>query len=134
MNHLLPKLGDPDWIDGPPNNTGLWIVEDESGNRLVWQVELDIDEEAAVPHFVFVGKSAQWRDPHHPFPVERSFGPCPLPSGERILCSPAVLEWANVGLTWSGKEDDGSCTSCTHMRNEDICDSSCLETHSEGTW
>lgn len=78
------------WIDGPPNRTGLWIVEC-NGEYYVWRVELDADENdqggVGAPYLRFDDGDTSEPVKDYPWPPRRSYGPCPLPEGTTHILS-----------------------------------------------
>jgi hypothetical protein len=86
-----PPSENPEWIKGPPNTTGLWIV-DCNGEFYVWRVEIDADERddgtIGPPYLRFSDTETSEPIADYRWPPERSYGPCPLPNGNILIISP----------------------------------------------
>ena len=91
----------PKWINGPPNTTGLWIVQC-NGDFYCWRVEMDADENdqggVGAPYLRFSDNDTSEPLDDYQWPPERSYGPCPLPDGNVLICSARVA--LSVAAMW----------------------------------
>lgn len=85
------KLAEAQWIDGPPNDSGLWIVQAGCGEYYCWRVYWetitedpdDHDREVEVPPFLRFSDDmddgpVDWY--HKTWPLIRSYGPIQYPN------------------------------------------------------